>query len=172
MSESAQILANIFDEKTVAVLQALLAKKDEFFLRDLSRESKVSLATTYRIVIKLTKMGLVSRQEKEKTTEYKIIKDTPVYSKIYSLILGEKPDAIAILKKFMAEQLPQSKMFTLKGNKKKVFIIGEKPASEIFTPVLAEVLKETGEKLTILTLGEEQFTQMQDMGLFKDLVVA
>ncbi len=67
-----QLLATIFDKKTVAILQNLLKKKDEFYLRDLSRESKVSLATTYRIVSKLAELGLVHKNKKEKTTEYKI----------------------------------------------------------------------------------------------------
>ena len=47
------LMSKIFDIKTVKVIEILLKKRGRFYLRDLSRESGVSLATTYRIVQKL-----------------------------------------------------------------------------------------------------------------------
>ena len=46
-----KLLGTVFDAKTVAVIYALLGKKGRFYLRDLSRESGVSLATAHRIIL-------------------------------------------------------------------------------------------------------------------------
>ncbi len=75
-----------------------------------------------------------------------------------------------MLKKFVSEQLPEIKLFTVKNNKKKVFFVGPKPDINIIKMMLAEVYRETEVKLDVLTVDEEQFSGMKDMGLLKDLI--
>ena len=54
-------LGSLFDSKIIAILKEFFAKPDhEFYLRELSRASKVSLATTSRIVSKLEDLELIN----------------------------------------------------------------------------------------------------------------
>lgn len=168
--KQAQLLSDIFDKKTVLILQNLMKKKDDFYLRELSKEAGVSLATTYRIVSKLAELGLVHREKKAKTTEYSINRESELYTQVYNLIVGEKPDARKLLKKFVSEQLPEIKLYGVKNNKKKVFFVGTKPDVNIIKMMLEEVYNQTEIKLDVLTVDEEQFKGMQDMGLLKDLI--
>src|SRR3989344_4764345 len=71
MENRTQLLANLFDKKTIEVLKKLLLKDGTFYLRDISRATNVSLSTTFRIVQKLMGMGLVEKDQIEKFTIYK-----------------------------------------------------------------------------------------------------
>jgi len=87
-----KLLSDIFDKKTVDVIVKILSKEDIFYLRDISRESGVSLATTYRIAQKLVKIGLVKKDSLDKFTYYKIQKNSPVHDELAALFIGKKTD--------------------------------------------------------------------------------
>ena len=62
MVERLNLLESVFDKKTVKILEELLNIKNIFYLRDLSKKTGVSLATTYRIIQKLVKLGIVEKE--------------------------------------------------------------------------------------------------------------
>jgi hypothetical protein len=163
--ERAKVLAGIFDQKTVKILEKLLIKKDVFYLRELSKESGVSLATTYRIVQKLISIGLAQKTLQGKFTIYKLQKDSPIFSEIYTIIIGKKDDPLELLKTNLKENFQGQPIliYTLKGNKK-IFIIGnvEPKYIENLTKLIQD---KTGTKLNLLAISSDQFSKMQDMGL-------
>lgn len=162
MSDSTKnVLEALFDEKTIAVLKQLLSKKDIFYLRDLSRESNVSLATTYRIVQKLKDLGLVQKKQQDKYSIYELNRSSPLFEQIYTLILGIRPDPIELLKRKIAELSLELHI----TKDKKVFIIGDTSKSEAVNSITAEIEAETGIRIKYLLMSAEQFKQMQDMNL-------
>ena len=163
--ERVQVLSNLFDQKTVKILEKLLVKKDVFYLRELSKDSGVSLATTYRIVQKLLSMGLAEKTLQGKFTIYKLNKDSPIFLEIHTLIIGKKDDHIDLLKNNLREQFPSQPLliYILKGNKK-IFVIGNVEPDYIRN--LTKLIKDkTGNKLDLLSISSDQFSKMQDMGL-------
>jgi len=165
MHNKSALLATLFDAKTVEVLKKLLVKKDIFYLRDLSRETNVSLATTYRIVQKLTKLGLVSKEQKDKFTFYTLVKDSPVYKELYTLIIGTAPDPIATLRSELEKKGKEFSLYLLKGREKKIFIVSAKLDDATVKPIIDKIAGKTGQKLNYLVLKPAQFNQMQEMGL-------
>ena len=167
MVERSELLSTLFDEKTVKVLKRLLLKKDIFYLRDISREAGVSLATTFRIVQKLKDLGLVERQKRDKFTFYSLIKETPVYNDVYALVLGSELDPVDLLKKGLQEQYGPGtfEMFMIKGKGKKLFIVSQRADNAIVKKVADQIKEKTGIKLDFLVTNKVQFEQMQQMGL-------
>jgi len=166
MQNKSALLANLFDAKTVEVLKKLLIKQDIFYLRDLSRETNVSLATTFRIVQKLAKLGLVAKEQKDKFTFYTLVKDSPAYKELYTLIIGASPDPISALRKGLESKYGSDfLLYLLKGKEKKIFVISDKADSSNVRDVVDAVSNKIGNKINHIVLKTAQFEQMKDMGL-------
>ncbi len=163
--ERTEVLAGLFDQKTVKILEKLLIKKDIFYLRELSKESGVSLATTFRIVQKLISIGLAQKTQQGKFTIYNLKRSAPIFSEVYNVIVGQEIDPIAVLKKNLKESSPSQPIliYVLKGGKK-VFIISDIDAKHIEN-LGKTIQNKTGIKLDLLSISSDQFSKMQDMGL-------
>ncbi len=165
MSTHAKLLSEVFDEKTVKLLQCLLRKEDIFYLRDLSRESGVSLATTHRIVQRLLKMGLVTKEVKDKIIYYQLLKSSPVFRELYSIIIGTTADPVTILKKDLKEQYGGKASIYTRKDGKQIFIISSEVKSDFLNDTCDAIHKVTGVKLNVLLISPNQFKQMRSMGL-------
>lgn len=163
MVERTSLLKKLFDEKTVIVLSELLNNPGIFYLRDISKSTKVSLATTYRIIQKLLNIGLVERKKVGKLTQY-IVKKGEKYNETYALLYGKKIDPLFIFKqKLKSKYLHNFSIFKTENNK--IFVITNK-IIDIY-PTKKEIENQNNIKLDILTLDEKQFKQMRDMELIK-----
>ncbi|MBD3263021.1 helix-turn-helix domain-containing protein [Candidatus Woesearchaeota archaeon] len=167
MSGKSALLAKLFDEKTVKILKKLLIKKGVFYLRDLSRETGVSLATTYRIVQKLIKLGLVTKDKQDKFTFYRLLNDSPAYKELYSLIIGTAPDPISNIRKELENRYGAKKfsLYLLKGKEKKIFVVSKTANSAAVKSIISKVADKTGKKFNHIVLKPTQFSQMQEIGL-------
>lgn len=166
MQNKSALLANLFDAKTVEVLKKLLIKPGTFYLRDLSRETGVSLATTYRIVQKLAKLGLVAKEQRDKFTFYTLVKESPAFKELYSLIIGVAPDPISALRTALEGKYGSKfSLYLLKGKEKKVFVISDIADNKAVKAIIDKVADKIGKKLNHLVLAPAQFSQMQEMGL-------
>ena len=66
------IIEEFFDKKVLSILKLFLFDEtDKFYLREVSKKAKVSVASTFRIIKKLKDLGIV---------EETIIKKTKLYS--------------------------------------------------------------------------------------------
>ncbi len=166
MVDQRALLTQIFDEKTVLVLEQILHKKDIFYLREVSKDSGVSLATTFRIVQKLVKMGLVDKDIQGKFNYYHIVRDTPIFEEIFSLIVGEKPNPEKIVKEYFDSKYGDVvQIWVERKTKSKFFVVGEGISKEDTTQVIADVKERIGKKITALAISQEQFNQMKEMGM-------
>ncbi len=166
MDEKSSLLSNLFDKKTVEILKKLLAKKDIFYLRDLSRETGVPLATTFRIVQKLVGMGLVGRERQDKFTWYKLNRDAPVFTEISELIMGATPDPLAIFKSVLQEKFNSFfHAYVTKDKDKKVFVVSEIVKPGEVDELIGKVVETSGSKPNYMVVTPAFFEQMQAMGL-------
>lgn len=170
-SNKSVLLASLFDNKTVEVLKKLMDKKDVFYLRDISRDTGVSLATTFRIVQKLVGLGLVQKVRQDKFTFYTLVRGTPIYNEVSSLIVGSPTDPVQMLKVGLeARYASQFQLFGLEGNDKKLFIVGQSIDEEHIKQLMVKILEQTSIRYDYLVLAPQQFEQMKSIGLIsKDI---
>ncbi len=170
-SNKSVLLASLFDNKTVEVLKKLMDKKDVFYLRDISRDTGVSLATTFRIVQKLVGLGLVQKVRQDKFTFYTIVRGTPIYNEVSTLIVGSPTDPVQMLKIGLeARYASQFQLFGLEGNDKKLFIVGQSMDEEHVKQLMVKILEQTSVRYDYLVLAPQQFEQMKSIGLIsKDI---
>jgi len=168
MAETSVLLSNLFDSKTVEVLKKLLRKDDIFYLRDISRESGISLATTYRIVKKLIPLGLVMKEQQGKFTIYKLLKNTPIYSELFNLIVGTPADPLQILRQEMDKTYKGNyDIYAMKGSDNKIVIIGDSFDKQIVNLALQKVYNDTKIQFNAMLVTKDQFDSMKAMGLIK-----
>src|SRR3990170_250012 len=103
-TEKTQLLSSLFDRKTVEVLRKLLLKSGNFYIRDLSKETGVPLATTFRIIQKLVPLGLVQKNEVDKFVFYSVKRNSNVYNDIHALVFGTSNDPIELFKTTLKER--------------------------------------------------------------------
>jgi len=168
MDEKSSLLANLFDKKTVEVLKKLLAKKDIFYLRDLSRETGVPLATTFRIAQKLVGLGLVGREPQGKFTWYKLNRDATIFKDVSDLVFGSTPDPMAQFKSVLQEKFGAFfHAYVTKDKDRKVFIVTDvlKPAD--VDEVAGKLSESAGgaARPNYMVVTQQFFEQMQAMGL-------
>jgi len=118
-------LANLFDKKTIEVLKKLLLKDGTFYLRDISRDTSVSLSTTFRIVQKLMGLGLVEKDQVEKFTIYKVKRDSAVFQDVYGLVFGKIDDPASQIRKAVSEMYPAAayKIYKTDDKEGKIFVV-------------------------------------------------
>ena len=70
--ESQKIMEGLFDRKILTILKLFLKKKDQqFYLKEISKQTRVPLASTHRILNKLLELEII---EKTKIKHLKIYK--------------------------------------------------------------------------------------------------
>jgi predicted transcriptional regulator len=154
-----EILATLFDDKTVRVLDKLLEKKGTFYLRELAKESDVSLATTYRIVQRLLELGVVEKKMHDKFVFYSLKANVPLFDELYGLLKGKKADPLESFCEKVAG-LGVS-IYTTKSNQ--LFVVGNADSTSIKGAL--DDLNAGGKKYKHMILKEDQFKQMVELGL-------
>lgn len=161
-----EALAGLIDEKKLSVLKTLMNSKEEMYLKEISEKSKVSLASTFRILQDLMVQGIVNKRQ-WKT------------SKVYHCHANEKVD---FLKELFHEEFNGLNYFLeaindfagihqviLQGENKKnkanVLLIGEYINSNRIDEICQE-LRQKGFDLSFVTLNRSQYEQMSRMGFY------
>ena len=163
-----EILKQLFDKKILRIVHVFLQNKDkQFYLRELGRAANVSPATTYRIIGKLVKTGIIE--------EIKISK-----FKVYKIIINEKTKGLAKLLKeevnpleiFVekAKELEGIDSIILQGKKTNksanILIIGNDNMSKKAEAIVKEIKQKHNFNIDFLILSEQQFRQMSKLGVY------
>ena len=163
-ADKSGLLSNLFDKKTVEVLKKLLLKQGNFYIRDLSKETGVPLATTYRIIQKLVGLGIVEKKDMDKFVFYSVKKDSPVYHDVHALVFGTSADPIELFKLTLRER--HSGAFSAYKDKDgKIFIVSDLIKEADVAEIAAYVFGKTQTKPNYIVTTRDFFQKMQDMGL-------
>tara|TARA_B100001105_G_C22081473_1_gene311038 strand:- start:56 stop:565 length:510 start_codon:yes stop_codon:yes gene_type:complete len=159
-----ELLGKIFDIKTVQVIKALLTKRGRFYLRDLSRESGVSLATTYRIIQKLKKIGVVYKDGKEKIEFYELDRNSENFAIIKNIFMeSEKKPAKLIKNNLHQSHGSEPRIYYEKNNENKIIVVSSLTEKrEIYN-----LKKKLDEEVKIVLFSNYQFIEMKNAGFIK-----
>ncbi len=167
-----EFFRELFDKKLIKILEQFIQNKNkEFYLRELSQLSKVSPASTYRIVNKLSKLGIIDKIKIKKF-------------KFYKLAQNQRTELLEEL--FKADPLQdfidriKSTMDRVKGNEiKKIILYGEKTKNKADLLIIGdiedksdiekaanEIKNKYNFEIVFLTFNGEQFKKMTEMGLY------
>lgn len=163
-----EVLKEVFDDKLISVLRLFFQDSSkQFYLKELSGLSAVSLATTHRILRKLVRLGIIN--------EVKISK-----FRVYQLAENEKTEFLAsfikqslkVLELFvdMVKKISNVDMVVLHGketdNRANILIIGGGISPDKIKAIATDVREKYNFTISYLTLAHDQYIQMSEMGLY------
>lgn len=166
--EPAKILETLFDEKTLKILQFLSRNPDEqYYLREISKQTKVPLATTYRIMKRLVRIDVVDvvKIKKMKLYQYSSGKEGKFVEQLIEVRRGAVEEFVE-----RCRQIEGIEQVILHGRKQKeranFLLIGENIPTTPVVQAQAEIKETLGFTVIYLILGPQQYEQMVEMGLY------
>lgn len=164
--EPQEILGELFDNKILAILRFFLKNdNDEYYLREISRNTKVSPASTYRILNKLVKMNVLLVNEIKTAKLYTLEKNKTV-DFLKSLV---EVDIV----QFFVEQASKIEAIeeilllgTRSKNKANVLVLGNNVDSSQVKLLCGEIKEKYDFTINQMILAREQYEQMSAMGLY------
>lgn len=163
--ENLDILEQLFDKKTLDVLRLFYQNdKKEFYIRELSRLSKVSLATTFRVVQKLVKLKLVNQIQISKFKVY-ILADNE-NSRFLGQVVKRQKQALQVFVTKM-KSLPGLEKILIQGKEEKdranIILIGENMPTNDIKQICIAIKEQFSYIVSPLMVDYEQFEQMKQM---------
>ncbi len=166
--DSQKILEGLFDKKMLTVLKLFLKKKDQqFYLKEISKQTRVSLATTYRILNKLTELEIIEKTKIKHLKIYKLAENEK--TKYLETMFEEKK---TIIDEFLeqASKIAGIKTIMIYGREEKdkanLLIIGESVDNSLIREIIIKIKEKYNFSLTHLVLTETQYEQMAAMNLY------
>jgi DNA-binding MarR family transcriptional regulator len=174
--ESQKILETLFDKKILVILKLFLKKKDQqFYLKEISKQTKVSLASTHRILNKLSDLGVIERTKIKHLKIYKLAENEK--TKYLENVFEEKK---TILDEFIEQAANVSGIKSIisygreEKDKANLLIIGESIDNSLIREIIVKIKEKYNFTITHLVLTESQYQQMAAMNLYpgkKDILV-
>lgn len=161
-------LSALFDNKILAVLAILVNDTTEgLYLREIAKFSGISDATTYRIIKKLKKAGIIEQKNIKNLKLYRF-KTTEKTRFLYKML---KKD-VQVLQIFVekAKKIEGIEAILLHGKeasqRANLLIIGNDIDAGKVKEVCSNIREKYNFMISPLTLTAEQFQQMSSMGLY------
>jgi Fe2+ or Zn2+ uptake regulation protein len=168
--EPGKILEELFDRKTLAVLRLFSQNAEkQYYLREISKTTRVPIATVFRIVRRLVTMGVVQeiKIKKFKIYQYGTGKESKFVDQLIELRRGAVEEFIELCR-----PIEGIRQVVLHGKKLKdkahLLIIGSGIATEPLVAAVAKIKEEMGFTIVYLMLEPQQYEQMTQMGLYSD----
>jgi len=163
-----QLVRSLFDNKILNVLDIFIENPDnEFFLKEVSEQSRVSLTSCYRIVRKLLKLKLVKEVKVSRFVVYQL-NPSDHTTFLESIIVEEKHHLDDFIDRI--KDTSGVSQIILHGvetkDKANILIIGENLNLATFKPVIADFRLNKRFTISALTLDSAQYEQMSEMGLY------
>ena len=162
---SLDILEDIFDKKKLSVLRSFYNEPDkEFHLRELASITKVSVASTFRIMKKLKELGLITEVKAGKFKAYKL-GDNENTRFLGQIVRKERQ----ILQIFVtrAKSIEGLEEINLQGREDKdranVMLIGSNIDNQAVKQLCADIKEQLNFIVSPLIVSREQFEQMSKM---------
>ena len=161
-----EFLRELFDPKLMKLIEIFISEKNkELYLRELSKRANVSGASTFRILNKLCKTGLIKVKQIKKFKFYQ-------WEQNEKTALLEELFKKDILQKFLSLVKDRFgiELIILYGkktdSKADIFLIGN-IADKTEIEAIAKAIKEDlGFEINYLIFSGEQFSKMTDLGLY------
>jgi len=163
-----ETLAAVFDNRVLAILAVLVNDiSDGLYLREISRFSHVSDATTFRIIQKLVDAGLVDLVQIKNLKIYKMKKSEKT-DFLFNL-LKKEVQLINIFVDKIKESMSTDQIILYgeeSSQRANVLIIGDSIKQENIKEIAAELKVKSNFSINFTILTNEQFQSMANTGLF------
>ena len=163
-----ELLEKLFDEKKLRILKFFFNRsEEEFYLREITKETKLPVATVFRLVKKLKDLEVIkmTQLKKFKTYSYNKTKN----NEFLQDIIAQKKSA---LNEFVdqASTVDEIEQIILHGkednNKANVLLIGHNMPIERIKNIVVDIKERFKFSIIDLNLEHDQFLKMSEMGLF------
>jgi len=162
-----KLLSEVFDSKTVAVIYALLGKGGRFYLRDLSRESGVSLATAHRIIQRLVTTGMIKRDESDRIKFYEVDRGSDSFKMLASMFLDKSKTPSEIIKdRIGLMHGSEPRIFVDQDDQNKIVIVSALMDRDNLYDITGFVNGELGTEISPILFSNSQFLEMKKAGFF------
>ncbi|MBN2368746.1 helix-turn-helix domain-containing protein [Candidatus Woesearchaeota archaeon] len=164
--EPQEILENLFDSKIVSILKFFMKNDSgEYYLREISRMTRVSPASTFRILNKLVKIGALKLKE-IKTAKLYSLNSNKTTDFLKTLLEVDVIDAFVD----QASRLDGVEEILLLGEKGKtkanLLLLGVNIDSNALKAISGELRQKYDYTVNTMSLNRDQYEQMSAMGLY------
>ncbi len=156
------ILKSVFDEKTVSILCEIPGKKI-IGIREVSRKTKIPVATVYRIFQKLEKSGLLKKRKTGVFSFYEVNQNSKAYALIERLIPKKHPLEIftTIVSKEKTEEIH---LLDEAEDKASILVIGNIKTKKV-QEICEAIKKEFAYSIQPLVLTRAQYENMAALNI-------
>ena len=172
--ENIRVLEELFDQKKVRILKFLIKEPErEYYLREISKIVKVPVASTFRIIRKLTEMNLVDIITIKRMKLYRINQKSANYRFIKEMLKEEKRIVELFIESIRGvKEIKKVILYGKEGregaNKANLLLIGDNIPADTINMSAAEINEKYNFRISTLRLTEEQYEQMLTMGLYPE----
>jgi len=166
--EPTQLLGQLFDKKKMAVVRIFLSQPErELTMLEVARASRVSNATTFRILGKLVSLEIVEERKVKHLKTYCLAENEA--TKYLSRIMETGQSALEAFVEAL-KPLPGLREIILHGKQKRekanVLIIGQGVDASLVQEAVRQIQEQFNYTIVQLTLDPAQYEQMLSMGLY------
>lgn len=165
--ESVELLRSLFDTKRIGIINLFIQNRGkQFYLRELSKEACVPIATTHRIVQQLLALKIIKKIAVSRFSLYQI--ESNEQAAFLASIIKERKKA---LQDFVdvVKGIRDVNMIILHGEetetKANLLVIGENIDTEKVKSTASSIKEMHDFTVTYMTLRPSQYDQMSSMGL-------
>ena len=164
-----ELIKGLMDDKKLAIMNTLFNAHEELYLSEIAKKSKVSTASTFRIINKLIKLNIIKVNQIKKLKLYSIDKNEKTF--FWGNILKQ---GIQIMDDFVGliKNMPGLQEIIIHGegmkNRANLLLIGDKLDESILKTAVSEILDKYKFTITYLALNLLQYKQMSAMGMYTE----
>ena len=163
--EISDMFENLMDSKVTSIIKLFLKNENnQFYLREISKATGVSLASTFRILNKLVKMGIL-RIDEIKTAKLYTLNPGKLTESLKSIL---EADSLQIFVEKLANVPSVEEVLLLSKDKSKanLLILGASVDTSEVKRICVEIKEKYSFTLNQMSLTREQYEQMSTMGLY------
>ncbi|MFH1589334.1 MAG: helix-turn-helix domain-containing protein [archaeon] len=166
--ETKELLERLFDDKILKVLRVFFDNpEEEFYIREVSKKTKLPVATTFRIINKLKDLDII-RLKRMKKFKFYFLNQTKENEMLQELLVHKKSALNEFVEKIAV--LDEVESIILHGKEEKdkanVLIIGTHIPVDKVRAIVVTINENYNFRVIDLSIEPDQFTKMSDMGLF------
>jgi DNA-binding Lrp family transcriptional regulator len=155
-------LSKLFDKKTLSVL-AEIPGKNFMGIRETARKTNLSVASVYRIFLKLEKAGLLRKQKMGTNSVYSVNSGHKAYFLLDKLLQRKNP--IEVFTEIISKEKTEQVLLMDEGeNRASIMVIGEIKAAKA-GEIADAIKKEFNYSIKALTLTKAQLDNMDALNM-------
>ncbi|HDP73337.1 MAG TPA: hypothetical protein ENN46_00045 [Candidatus Woesearchaeota archaeon] len=165
-----EILNDLVDEKIISILKVFVKEPSKnFYLKEISDLSKVSIATTFRLLKFFVEKKYIDEKSYgpqrlfslSKSQKGKLIADAmSSRQKPLEVLMGYLSQVSGIIKVYLYGKVTEEAA--------SLIILGDNVSPQAVEQAAKKLFEETGFQVKFMILSESQFEQMSKMGMYAD----